>query len=170
MKVSDRLGPCEIVAHLGEKRMRNMGEDSSRCEFEPGALTPRVDVIVPGDVDAITPAVEKIMEVIREMSCAAGKEFEIELALTEALANAVIHGCARDPSKTVRVCAACDHARGLVVVVRDPGQGFDLSQVPNPVMGEQIYREGGRGIYLINRLMDAVRYERGGTEIWMRKG
>ncbi len=146
-----------------------MGGKPSRCEFDAGTLVSRVDVTVPGDVKAIGPAVERIMGAVSEMACAAGKEFEIEVALTEALANAVVHGCAEDPRKAVQVCAACDPARGILIVVRDPGPGFDPSQVPSPVLGQRIYSEGGRGIYLINRLMDEVQFERGGTEIWMTK-
>jgi serine/threonine-protein kinase RsbW len=139
------------------------------CEFDPDTLKSRVDLAIPGEVAAIPAAVERIMASVREMGCASGKEFEIELALTEALANAVVHGCEHDPGKDVQVCAACDPARGILIVVRDPGPGFDPSQVPSPVVGEQVYREGGRGIYLINRLMDHVQFERGGTEIWMLK-
>jgi serine/threonine-protein kinase RsbW len=141
----------------------------SRCEFDPDALVSRVDVTVPGDVKAIGPAVEEVMGAVREMSCSEGKEFEIELALTEALANAVVHGCAKDPDKSVQVCAACDPGRGILIVVRDPGPGFDPAQVPSPVLGQQIYSEGGRGIFLINQLMDEVSFQRGGAEIWMTK-
>ena len=139
------------------------------CEFDEATLAARLDVTVPGDVKAVTPAVEKIMNVVREMGCAAGKEFEIELALTEALANAIEHGCGGDPRKKAQVCVGCDPDRGLLIVVRDPGAGFDPSQVPSPVEGQQLFATGGRGIYLINRLMDDVRYERGGTEIHLRK-
>jgi serine/threonine-protein kinase RsbW len=146
-----------------------MNTNPSRCEFDPDALVSRVDVSVPGDVKAIAPAVEEVMRAVGEMACAEGKEFEIELAVTEALANAVVHGCGADPEKSVQVCAACDPARGILIVVRDPGPGFDPSQVPSPVVGEQIFSEGGRGIFLINQLMDEVEYQRGGTEIWMTK-
>jgi serine/threonine-protein kinase RsbW len=147
-----------------------MSVEPVRCEFDQAKLAPRVDMTVIGDIKAIAPALDEIMAVVREMPCAAGKEFAIELALGEALANAVIHGCAHDPEKEVQVCAACDPERGLLIVIRDPGSGFDPAQVPSPVVGERLYREGGRGIYLINQLMDEVRYGRGGTEIWMRKG
>lgn len=143
--------------------------EQPHCEFDPDTLKSRVDLTIPGDVSAIAPAVEKIMANVREMGCASGKEFEIEVALTEALANAVVHGCEHDPGKDVQVCAGCDPARGILIVVRDPGSGFDPSQVPSPVLGEQVYAEGGRGIYLINQLMDEVRFGRGGTEIWMLK-
>jgi serine/threonine-protein kinase RsbW len=57
----------------------------------------------------------------------------------------------------------------MLIVVRDPGPGFDPAGIPNPIVGENIYSNHGRGIYLINQLMDEVRFERGGSEIHMRK-
>jgi serine/threonine-protein kinase RsbW len=146
-----------------------MSAKRNRCEFDPGTLISRVDVTIPGDVKAIAPTVERIMGAVREMSCAEGNEFEIEIALNEALANAVVHGCGEDPGQTIQVCAACDPTRGILIVVRDPGPGFDPEQVPSPVVGEQIFSEGGRGIFLINQLMDEVEFQHGGTEIRMTK-
>ncbi|MGV8038970.1 MAG: ATP-binding protein [Thermoanaerobaculaceae bacterium] len=146
-----------------------MTTDRQVCELDEATLVTRVDLVVPGALAAVTPAVERIMDVVREMACSAGKEFEIELALAEAIGNAVEHGCAGDPTKSVQVCVGCDPERGLLVVVRDPGPGFDPSQVPSPVAGERIFESGGRGIFLINQLMDEVRFERGGTEIRFRK-
>ncbi len=140
-----------------------------KCEFDPASLKPRVDLVVPGDVRAIQPAVVSIMAAVGEMGCAGGKEFEIELAITEALANAVVHGCGRDAAKQARVIVECDPERGILVVVRDPGGGFDPAALPSPVLGERLFARGGRGIYLINQLMDEVRFEKGGTEIWMVK-
>ena len=61
------------------------------------------------------------------------------------------------------------NAIGMIIVVKDPGSGFDPTDLPNPVVGENLYSEGGRGIFLINRLMDEVRFRDRGTEIWMRK-
>ncbi len=103
------------------------------------------------------------------MGCAAGKEHEVELALVEALGNAVRHGCKDDAGKTIQCVVACDEDRGMLIIVRDPGEGFDLSEAPSPLTGENIFSTHGRGIYLINQLMDSVSFERGGTEIHMRK-
>lgn len=124
---------------------------------------------ISGEIEAISPVVEEVLSVTRKMGCATGKEFEVETALREALANAVRHGCARDPEKKVQVCLACDEARGMLIVVRDPGPGFDPEQIPSPVEGENIFAAGGRGIFLINELMDDVSYAEGGTEIRMLK-
>lgn len=139
-----------------------------RCEFNTEDLLVKLDTTIPGDARAILPIVQKIMSVVREMGCAAGREFEIEQSLFEALNNAIEHGSKHDRSKHVQCCVACDHERGMLIVVRDPGPGFDPSSIPSPVIGSNLFSEGGRGIYLINQLMDEVRFEKGGTEIHMR--
>jgi anti-sigma regulatory factor (Ser/Thr protein kinase) len=56
-----------------------------------------------------------------------------------------------------------------MIVVRDPGEGFVPSAVPNPLDAENLHSTHGRGIYLINQLMDEVSFERNGAEIRMRK-
>jgi serine/threonine-protein kinase RsbW len=140
-----------------------------KCEFSSGDLLVKLDMTLPGDVNAISPVVGKVMAIVGEMGCAEGREFEIELALREALANAVEHGSGHDPSKEIECCVACDHDRGMLIVVRDPGPGFDPATIPSPILGQNLFSTGGRGIYLINQLMDEVRFEKGGTEIHMRK-
>jgi len=146
-----------------------MTETMSRRSFDADNLILRVQKELPGRIDAIPPVVEHIMGVVREMGCAADGEFEIEVSLYEALANAVEHGCQHDPEKNVEVVVACDVQRGMIIIVRDPGAGFDPNSVPSPVLGENVYNDSGRGIFLINELMDEVRFENGGTEIWMIK-
>jgi serine/threonine-protein kinase RsbW len=146
-----------------------MSHEPASCDFDPDTLHVAVRREVPGRLDALSPAVEEVMAEARGMACARGKEFEIETALREALANAIRHGCGNDPEKTVEVCVACDERRGMLIVVRDPGPGFDPRNIPSPVMGRNVFRHHGRGIYLINQLMDEVSFGKGGTEIRMLK-
>jgi serine/threonine-protein kinase RsbW len=113
--------------------------------------------------------VSQVLGLVRETGCAQGKEFEIETALREALANAVRYGCDHNPSKTVQLSVACERERGMAIVVRDPGPGFDPAQIPSPVAGQPLFSHHGRGIYLISQLMDAVESGRGGTETRMHK-
>ena len=137
-------------------------------EFDRSKLMIRIEVTLNADPTAISPVVEGIMEMARGLECSSGKEFEIETALREALANAIIHGCKNDPTKKVQCCVGCDEERGMLIVVRDPGPGFDPASIPSPTLGINLFSTGGRGIYLINQLMDEVRFEKGGTEIHMR--
>ena len=138
-------------------------------EFERSKLMIRIEVTLNADPTAISPVVEGIMEMARRLECAAGKEFEVETALREALANAIVHGCKNDATKKVQCCVGCDETRGMLIVVRDPGNGFDPFAIPDPCNGENMFSNHGRGIYLINQLMDEVKFEKNGAEIHMRK-
>ena len=139
------------------------------CNFDARHLNLKLSVTLSADRDAVDPVVRNIMKVVREMNCANGREDDIELALSEALANAVVHGAGLDPSKIVECDVACDEEHGMLIVVRDPGPGFDPEKIADPCCGENIYSHHGRGIYLINQLMDEVQFRKNGTEIHMIK-
>ena len=146
-----------------------MDDNRDQCSFDPAGLIQRLDLTLAGDVKAIEPAVLRIMAIVADMGCAHGKEFAIETAIREALANAIRYGCKGDSSRSVSISVSCNPSEGMIIVVRDPGEGFDPAKVPSPIIGDRLYAEHGRGIYLINQLMDEVRFRAGGTEIWMRK-
>jgi serine/threonine-protein kinase RsbW len=139
------------------------------CAFDSSKLDLKLSVTLAADRDTVDPVVRSVMEVVREMKCAPGREDDIELALTEALANAVVHGAKNDPSKIIECDVACDSQHGILIIVRDPGPGFDPTKIPDPCHGENIYANHGRGIYLINQLMDEVQFHKNGTEIHMLK-
>jgi serine/threonine-protein kinase RsbW len=139
------------------------------CNFDADKLDLKLSVTLAADRDAVDHVVRSVMNVVREMNCAPGREDDIELALTEALANAVVHGAKSDPSKVVECDVACDQQHGILIVVRDPGPGFDPTKIADPCQGENIYASHGRGIYLINQLMDEVKFHKNGTEIHMLK-
>ena len=153
----------------GSKKVRMETGESTFREFEHDKLLLKLRVTMAADPGAVMPVVAGIMDVVRNINVANGKEFQIELALNEALANAVVHGCKKDPTKLVECIVMADEHHGLLIVVRDPGPGFDPANIPNPIVGENVYANHGRGIFLINQLMDEVRFERNGAEIHMRK-
>jgi serine/threonine-protein kinase RsbW len=138
-------------------------------DFMADKLLLKLNVTLAADKAAVDAVVQRIMDVIRSMDCASGKETAIELALSEALANAVVHGAKSDPTKIVECDIACDENRSLLIVVRDPGNGFDPATIPSPVRGQNLFSSHGRGVYLINQLMDEVKFLKNGTEIHMIK-
>jgi serine/threonine-protein kinase RsbW len=137
--------------------------------FDPDQLHLILRVTLAADRKAVDPVVQEVMAVVREMEGVNGKVDAIELALQEALANAVIHGAKEDPTKTVECLVSNDKERGILIVVRDPGTGFTPGAIPNCVVGENVYSNHGRGIFLINQLMDKVEFRKNGTEIHMVK-
>jgi len=146
-----------------------MSDSTPTFDFQADKLTLQLKVTLAADREAVDAVVQAIMKTIRERQCAPDKDDAIELALTEALANAVIHGAGSDPSKIVECDVACDENRSMLIIVRDPGKGFDPEAIPSPVQGENVYSSHGRGIYLINELMDQVKFLKNGTEIHMIK-
>ena len=128
----------------------------------------QLELSLGSEVSAISPFVDTLMYLIRKCRWVPGNEEDIEIALREALANAVIHGNHEDPGKKIYV--GCRGGTNEVsIVIRDEGQGFDIGAVPDPTAPEHIESSHGRGIYLMKAVMDEVRFERGGAAVYMRK-
>jgi serine/threonine-protein kinase RsbW len=138
-------------------------------EFPLGELIGSLDLTMPGDANSIFPVVDRVLRMVAEAGCSDGIEHDVELALREALANAVRHGAKNDPSKEIHCTVACHATRGLLIVIEDGGEGFDLASVPDCLAGENVLSHHGRGIYLITRLMDEVRFGQRGSRIHMIK-
>ena len=67
-------------------------------------------------------------------------------------------------------CSVTFDAKGeVVIVIRDPGPGFDVAAVPNPLEGTNVLKSSGRGVFLINQLMDTVEFSDGGRRVLMSK-
>ena len=119
--------------------------------------------------------VEIAEEINRRICMTAGcgdeDEFQVGMAVHEAVINAIWHGNRNDPSKQVWLQFRFLPDR-LEIHVRDEGQGFDVSKVPDPVSDDNLLSVSGRGIFLIRKFMDEVRIElpkAGGTEVIMVK-
>lgn len=124
---------------------------------------------IPAEVPAIEPVVTAISKFAQEKLGGDEKHLEVELALQELLANAVVHGCDCDASLRVQCWAAYDPENGLLVVVSDPGPGFLAKNVPDPLRAENLGREYGRGVLLIRSLVDDIHYLRSGSEVHLLK-
>jgi len=96
------------------------------------------------------------------------EEVDIFVALQEALANAVLHGCGNDPAKTIQ-CSAVIEPAAFVITIRDPGQGFDVDAIRCDGDADTNFSTHGRGICLMRSVMDEVTYRRGGSEVELRK-
>jgi serine/threonine-protein kinase RsbW len=96
---------------------------------------------------------------------------DIQVAVHESMVNAIRHGNCGDETRRVTLEIDLDRG-GLEVRVRDQGQGFDPTSVPDPLRLENLCRSSGRGILLMKALMDSVAFRRppgGGMEVAMRR-
>jgi serine/threonine-protein kinase RsbW len=123
---------------------------------------------LPSEVAAVSPFIEEFMQLIAHCNSVSGSETDIEIALREAVVNAVVHGNHEDSRKQVYVRCRCGPGE-ISILVRDEGQGFDADRVPDPTVPENIHSTCGRGIYLMRAYMDEVRFEEGGRAVHMRK-
>jgi serine/threonine-protein kinase RsbW len=124
---------------------------------------------LPTHVDIVSPFVDQMMRFISRFRVTDGNNFEIELALREALANAIVHGNQEDPDKRVYVKCRCTADGEVSITVVDQGHGFKSDEVPDPTSPDHRLRTHGRGIYLMRASMDEVHFDNGGSIVHMRK-
>ncbi|MFQ5953081.1 MAG: ATP-binding protein [Candidatus Omnitrophota bacterium] len=111
---------------------------------------------------------KKFINFLREKGIDEDIIFDIHVGFVEALRNAMIHGNKNDPDKVVRIETEVTREM-IIITVEDEGDGFDPKSLPDPTLDENLLKEGGRGVYLINHLMDEVEYENGGRKVVMKK-
>lgn len=147
------------------------GDHRMSCPLRRDHLVSEFCEVIPSTLEALNAVEERIMRVVQDLPCAPDDLLGVSLSLREALANAILHGNRRDPSKRVVVACFCECEKegGLLLVVGDEGQGFDPDDVPDPTSAEALHEWHGRGIYLMRHFMDDVRFENGGTEVLLRK-
>ena len=125
----------------------------------------------PSRVDSIAEAAAAAAEIGRRAGFAEDALFGIDMAVREAVTNAVLHGNRQDETKRVEV-GFRDSQSGLVITVRDRGEGFEPSEVADPTDPQNLLKASGRGILFIRTFMDDVRWERhpdGGMLVRMEK-
>jgi serine/threonine-protein kinase RsbW len=137
----------------------------------PSRFSPFVELhqSIPSQVEAISPFLDQLMRFIRRFRTEDGSEVDIEIAVREALTNAIVHGNHENAEKRVYVASRCSQDGEVLVTIRDLGQGFDSRLVPDPTAAENRLSAHGRGIYLMQALMDEVQFEDGGTVVKLRK-
>jgi serine/threonine-protein kinase RsbW len=124
---------------------------------------------LPSRIPAISPFVEQLMCFIARFRNSDGSELDIEVALREALANAIVHGNSQNSRKCVYVACRCTTDGEVSITVEDEGQGFDADLIADPTAPENRLFSRGRGIYLMKTLMDEVCFEQRGSVLFLRK-
>jgi len=111
--------------------------------------------------------VENILHKInKEFLLGEEKFVNLLIAVTEAVINAVIHGNKNNPEKKVNLNLKYDD-KEITVKIKDEGEGFDPKNIPDPTSDENLFKESGRGIYIIRSLVDKFDFksDKSGSEL-----
>jgi serine/threonine-protein kinase RsbW len=112
-----------------------------------------VNVIIESDRSEILKIEKLLSKLNEEFDLEMEKFVNFQIAVSEALINAIVHGNQEDKNKKV-FCDLQYAGKQMKVKIRDEGEGFDFNKVPDPTSDENILKEHGRGIFIIRSLVD----------------
>ena len=95
----------------------------------------------------------------------------VGMSVRECMVNAVVHGNCYNAKKKVKLGVGSTEDR-LTIVIGDEGEGFDMSNLPDPLAEDNLLRHSGRGLLLMQAFMDEFQIRPRspkGTEVKMVK-
>lgn len=130
-----------------------------------------VELSLESTLDSVDTAETATLEVAGELGFEEEDLHKIGMAVRECMVNAVVHGNRYNARKKVYFLVS-RNSESMSIVIRDEGEGFDLTSLPDPLAEENLLRQSGRGLLLIQAFMDDLqihRIEPRGTEVKMKK-
>jgi serine/threonine-protein kinase RsbW len=137
----------------------------------PDVTLETTELRLPSGIEAVGEAAAAVSEFLKRLGISEDIAFGVDMAVREAVTNAVIHGNKLDDAKVVAVKLK-NTPEAFEISVHDQGSGFDPNAVPDPTKDENILRSSGRGIFFMRNFMDEVDWSRGpegGTNVRMIK-
>jgi serine/threonine-protein kinase RsbW len=119
----------------------------------------------------VATAAAAVAEFVTRSGVSEDAAFGIDMAVREAVTNAVIHGNSQDEAKVVDIILKSS-PDAVEISIHDQGPGFNPSEVPDPTAAENIMKTSGRGIFFMRSFMDEVNWyvpPEGGTTVRMVK-
>jgi len=131
-------------------------------------LNEQAQFVIPSDFAFMGAVVQYTCELVVKFEIAEPDNIHLKIALLEAITNAIEHGNQFSPKKTVQIQIKVNREQATFIV-KDQGPGFDYRNLPDPTKPENITKVRGRGVYMIYRIMDSVRFNPAGNQITMIK-
>ncbi len=129
------------------------------------------DSLLASNLESVDSAEALVVDAAAALGLDEDARMDLGLAIREAMVNAVAHGNQYSPDKQVRLILE-RRADAVKVTIIDQGEGFDLNRVPDPTQGENLMRESGRGLLLMQAFVDEFSVKRtasGGAEVVLVK-
>lgn len=116
----------------------------------------------PSHIAAVAEAAAAVSEFLNRQGIGEDVAFGVDLAVREAVTNAVVHGNKLDEAKVVEVKLR-NTPEAFEISVHDQGPGFNPNDVPDPTKDENLLKTSGRGIFFMRNFMDEVDWSAGPT-------
>jgi anti-sigma regulatory factor (Ser/Thr protein kinase) len=114
---------------------------------------------------AVAPMVDRIVHAASAAGLSPTQRDNLAVAVAEALANAAVHGNNLRAQRQVRVTVSVRPGVSAEIEVKDSGAGFDVEGLNDPTEPAHVLATGGRGVFLMRRLVDDVSYNAAGNEV-----
>ena len=122
-------------------------------------------------LESVDAAESLVLQIAQESGFEEEDLHKMGMSVREAMVNAVVHGNQYNRNKRVHLSVSAGGGK-FKVRVADQGQGFDLSNIPDPLEDANLLIQSGRGIFLIRAFVDdfqVKRLEPHGTEVTLVK-
>lgn len=129
------------------------------------------ELSLPSRIETVAAAAAAVAEFVGRSGVSDDAAFGIDMAVREAVTNAVLHGNRQDDNKTVELVLKSS-PDAVEISVHDQGPGFNPEDVPDPTATENLLKTSGRGIFFMRTFMDEVDWlirPEGGTTVRMLK-
>ncbi len=117
----------------------------------------KIELNLPSILESVDKAASEAESFARQNGFGDEALFAIDMAVREAVANAIKHGNKQDADKFVEV-TYISLQKGLEVTVRDFGEGFEVEDVPDPTNPENLLKANGRGVLFMKTFMEEVEW------------
>jgi serine/threonine-protein kinase RsbW len=131
----------------------------------------KIQLVLPSRLEAVADAAAAAADAVGRSGLAEAAAFGVDMAVREAVANAIKHGNQQDETKTVEVTFSTS-AEAFIIEVADQGTGFSEDSIPDPTDPANLMKTSGRGIFFMRNFMDTVEWHpvpEGGTLVRMTK-
>jgi serine/threonine-protein kinase RsbW len=129
----------------------------------------------PSTLESVDLAEAEILKTAGVAGFGEEEQHRIGMAVRECMVNAVVHGNRYNRNKTVHVAVGVDRSgvdTSLTIRITDQGEGFEMTEVPDPLNDTNLLRHSGRGLFLMGAFMDDMKVRKvppSGTEVTLVK-
>lgn len=128
----------------------------------------KIEFEFPSAISLMHSILDYLMKRVEKVGVVDAKKSNLFIALDEAFVNAIKHGNKFDANKIVRISAEVS-SKEARFTIEDEGEGFNVSEIPDPTNPENLFKASGRGVLFIHNIMDEVSYNSRGNRLTMIK-